>query len=88
MDCRCCDPEVVGMGSIVERMPCHPAGVSQFGHDGEKGISHRYYGRTPDCLFQAVTSGPAPVGDQCTVAEFDDGHGGDEYLVPGHELDV
>ena len=76
------------MGSVVERMFRHPSGVSQFGHGREKGISHRYDGRTPDRLFQAVTSGLGPAGDQCTVAKLADGHCGDEYLVPGHELDV
>ena len=88
VDCRCCYPEVVGMGSVVERMFRHLSGVSQFGHGREKGISHRYDGRTPDRLFQAVTSGLGPAGDQCTVAKLADGHCGDEYLVPGHELDV
>lgn len=51
------------MGSIVERMSHPPAGMSQFSHDREKGISHWYYGRTPDRLFQAVTSGLGPAGD-------------------------
>lgn len=52
------------MGSIVERMSRRAAGVSQFGHDREKGIGHRYDGRTPDGCFQAVTSGLGPAGDQ------------------------
>lgn len=76
------------MGSIVERMSRHPAGMSQLSHDREKGIGHRYHGRAPDRLFQAVMSGLGPAGDQRTVAKFADGHCGDEYLVPGHELDV
>ena len=76
------------MGSIVEPMSRHPAGMSQLCHDRERGISHWYYGRSPDRLFQAVTSGLGPAGYQRTVAKLADGRCGDEDLVPGHELDV
>lgn len=65
VDCRGCDPKVVGVTPIVERMTDAAAGESQLGSWGEQLVADGHDGGGLDRFFQALAPGLAPPGDKC-----------------------
>jgi hypothetical protein len=59
VDRRGGDPEVVGVGSVAERMPRLSARESKIGGGREQPIAHRDNGGRLDRLFKALA--PRPI---------------------------
>jgi len=54
----------------------------------QQSVTDRHDGGRSDRLLQPLATRLAPAGDECAVAEFRNGDGGEEDLVAGHETDL
>jgi hypothetical protein len=79
---------VVGVDRFMQRMPHLAAGVAKFGHGRQQRVADGDDRGRCDRLLQALSALDSPAGDECAVAEFGNGDGGEEELVGGHEADV
>lgn len=84
---RCSDPQIVGVGSVVERVAGAATGESELGERREETITDGKDRGCPDRLLEAVTR-LAPSGDEGAVSELAHGDGGQEDLVSGHQAEL
>lgn len=84
MDCRGGDPEVVAVGTGMERMTGLAAREPQLGDGREQPIAHGDNGRCLDRLLKTLAPGHTPFSDE-GVAELGHRDGCQEDLIPSHE---
>lgn len=88
VDRRGCDPQVVGMGSIMERVARSATGESQLGERREEPTADRNDRGCLDRLIEAVAARRTPSGHEGAVSELANGHSSQEDLVSGHQADL
>lgn len=68
-----CDPEVVGVNGISQRVADTAANQSQFGRCREKTIADRNHGGCLDGLLEPSAPRLTPASEQCAISQLRDG---------------
>jgi hypothetical protein len=85
---RGCDPQVVGVGSIMKCVTRSTTGESELGEGREEPIADGNDRGCVDRLIEAVAARFAPSGHEGAVSELAHGDRGQEDLVSGHQADL
>jgi len=88
VDCRGCDPQVIGVDRFVERIPVLAARMTKLSEGRQQRVAHRDDGGRGDRLLEPLSALVSPAGDEGAVAQLGDSDGGEEDLVAGHEPDL
>lgn len=88
VDRRCCDPEIVNVGRVVERMTGTAASEPQLGSRGEQPIADWHGCRGLDRFLKARVPLLAPSSDQGAIPKLAHGYRSQEKLVFSHLRDL
>lgn len=85
VDRRRCDPQVIGVASIVKRVTGASADVAYLRSRGDQRVTDGNNRRRSDRLLEPLAPRCTPSCDERAVAEFADSDGCQKDLVPRHE---